>query len=158
MLLHQTQNQVAECLKRFRVICCGRRWGKTPEAIEEIKGKALSRPSRIVYIAPTYQQSRDIAWEQLRNELKPIIIDCNETRLELRVKTQDKGISFICLRGWESIEGLRGQKFDLMILDEVAMMRNFWSNWQEILRPTLTDTKGEAMFISTPKGFNRDSG
>jgi phage terminase large subunit len=33
-------------------------------------------------------------------------------------------------------------------------MRNFWLNWSEVLRPTLTDREGEALFISTPKGFN----
>jgi phage terminase large subunit len=48
---------------------------------------------------------------------------------------------------------LRGQKFDLVVLDEVAMMRGFAGTWQEVIRPTLTDTKGEALFISTPKGF-----
>lgn len=62
--------------------------------------------------------------------------------------------SLIQLRGWEAIEGLRGQAFDLLIIDEVAMMRNFWTNWEEVLRPTLTDKKGSVIFISTPKGFN----
>jgi PBSX family phage terminase large subunit len=136
------------------VICCGRRWGKTTEAIEEIKGKALYRPTRIAYIANTYQQARDIAWEQLKNELRPIITDANESRLELKVKTIDGKSSLIILRGWESVDTLRGQKFDFLVLDEVASMRNFWTNWSEVLRPTLTDTKGEAMFISTPAGFN----
>ncbi len=154
MHLHTTQKIVASSPARFRVLCCGRRWGKTTEAIEEIKGKALSKPSRIVYIAPTYQQARDIAWAQLKAELDPIIVNCNESRLELIVKTQSNEVSHIFLRGWESVETLRGQFFDLMIIDEVAMVRNFKENWEEVLRPTLTDTRGEALFISTPKGFN----
>ncbi len=58
------------------------------------------------------------------------------------------------LRGWEAIETLRGQSVDFIVLDEVAMYRNFWRTWQEVIRPTLTDRKGRAMFISTPKGFN----
>ena len=40
------------------------------------------------------------------------------------------------------------------MIDEIASMRNWWINWQEVIRPTLTDTKGEGLFISTPKGFN----
>ena len=154
MTLTPAQKIIAKDRHRFRVLNCGRRFGKTTLATEEIKGKALSKPSRISYIAPTYQQSRDIAWQILLNELKPIIKKVNESRLELTVHTTKGGESLIQLRGWESIETLRGQKFDLLILDEVAMMRNYWINWEEVIRPTLTDTKGEAMFISTPKGFN----
>lgn len=154
MVLHQAQNEIAESTHRYRVVNCGRRFGKTTLAIEEIKGKALSKPSRIAYIAPTYQQARDIAWEMLKNELNPIITNVNESRLELKVRTLDNKESLIVLRGWEAVETLRGQRFDFLIIDEVASMRNFWTGWQEVLRPTLTDTKGEALFISTPKGFN----
>ena len=154
MLLHPTQDQIAEDSHRFKVICCGRRWGKTTYSIEEIKGMALYRESRIAYIAPTYAQARDIAWSMLLKELKPIIKKVNETRLELEVLNLKGTMSYICLRGWEAIETLRGQRFDLIVLDEIASMRNWWSNWHEVVRPTLTDTKGQTIFISTPKGFN----
>jgi len=148
------QSEIAKDIHRFRVVCVGRRGGKTTLAVEEIKGRAISKPVRIVYIAPTYQQARDIAWEMLKKELYPAIISINDSRLEIKTKTQIGGESLIILRGWESIETLRGQAFDFLVVDEVAMMRNFWVNWQEVLRPTLTDTKGEVMFISTPSGFN----
>lgn len=154
MVLHETQKVTAKDTHRFRVLCCGRRWGKTTEAVEEIKGCALAKNARIVYVAPTFQQARDIAWETLKKELEPIINNINESRLELRVKNIKGGESVIILRGWEAIETLRGQKFDFIVLDEVAMMRNFWLHWEEVIRPTLTDAKGECLFISTPKGFN----
>lgn len=154
MLLHPTQNIVAASRHRFRVCCNGRRWGKTTLAIEEIKGKALFHSKRIVYIAPTYQQARDIAWEELKKELNPIILNVNESRLELKVATKDGKESIIFLRGWEAVETLRGQQFDFVVIDEIASMRNFWSSWYEVIRPTLTDKKGEVLFISTPKGFN----
>lgn len=154
MILTPAQNQIASDLHRFRVVNCGRRFGKTTLAIEEIKGKALSKPSRICYVAPTYQQARDIAWEALKKELSPVAIAINESRLEIRIKTVKGGESIILLRGWESIETLRGQKFDFIVVDEIASMRNWLNNWQEVIRPTLTDMRGEALFISTPKGFN----
>lgn len=155
MLLHKTQDKIAIDTHRFRVLCCGRRWGKTTLAVEEIKGKALAKPCRIAYIAPTIQQARDIAWEMIKKELKPITIKARESpSLDISVHTLNGGHSDIILRGWESVETLRGQSFDFLIIDEIAMMRNFWVNWNEVLRPTLTDRKGEAMFISTPKGFN----
>lgn len=147
MVLHPAQSLILSDTHRFRVINCGRRFGKTTLAVEEIKCLALSRPAKIAYIAPTYQQARDIAWQMLIKELKPK--KPNESRLEFRIKD-----SLIQLRGWEAIETLRGQAFDFIVIDEVAMMRNFWVNWEEVIRPTLTDTKGQVMFISTPKGFN----
>lgn len=154
MILHQTQKEIAKDNHRFRVLCCGRRWGKTTLAVEEIKGVALYKKARIAYIAPTFQQARDIAWQMLIKELKPIIKRVNESRLELEVLNKDGDISLIVLRGWEAIETLRGQFFDFIVIDEVASMRNFNVYWHEVVRPTLTDRKGQVMFISTPKGFN----
>lgn len=154
MILTPAQNNIAVDLHRFRVVNCGRRFGKTTLAIEEIKGKAVYRESRICYIAPTFQQARDIAWEQLKKEFSSLANNINESRLEIKVPTIKNKESLIQLRGWESVETLRGQLFDFLVIDEVAMMRNFKSMWQEVLRPTLTDRKGEVLFISTPKGFN----
>lgn len=146
---HQAQKQIALDRHRFRVLCCGRRFGKTTLAIEEMKGRASIPNSRICYIAPTYQQSRDIAWNELKNHLRDVA-DFNESRLEIKLVNG----SLIQLKGWEAIETLRGQKFNLIVLDEVAMMRNFQLTWEEVIRPTLTDERGEVLFISTPKGFN----
>src|SRR3990167_4882580 len=154
MFLTHSQAIIASDSHRFRVLRCGRRFGKTSLAAEEIKGIALSKPTRIAYIANNYQQARDIMWEMLKKELKPATVDTNESRLEIKTKTINNDESLIVLRGWESVENLRGQAFDFLVLDEVAQMRNFWVNWQEVLRPTLTDRKGSVLFASTPKGFN----
>ena len=153
MLLHSSQRKILNDLHRFRVIRCGRRFGKTTLAVEEIKCAALEKERRIVYLAPTFQQARDIAWEHMKKEFGAAA-QVNESRLEIRVSNQQGTESLIVLRGWESVETIRGQAFDFMVIDEVAMMRNFWTNWEEVLRPTLTDRKGQVMFISTPSGFN----
>lgn len=150
LTFHQAQREIALDPHRFRVVCCGRRFGKTTLAIDQMKGRATLPNSRVAYIAPTFQQARDIAWNELKNDCKDAAESINESRLEVRLVNG----SLIILRGWEAIETLRGQKFDLVVLDEVAMMRNFWLMWQEVVRPTLTDNKGEGLFISTPKGFN----
>jgi PBSX family phage terminase large subunit len=154
LILTPAQIQIASDTHRFRVVNCGRRFGKTTLAVEEIKGKAIAKESSICYLANTYQQARDIAWNILKKELRNVAKSVNESRLEIRVHTVDGGESLIVLRGWESVDTLRGQHFDFLVVDEVASMKNFWSNWEEVLRPTLTDTRGEALFISTPKGFN----
>ena len=65
MLLTPSQKIIAKDTHRFRVANCGRRFGKTILASEEIKGKAISDEVRIAYIAPTYGQARDIIWHVL---------------------------------------------------------------------------------------------
>jgi PBSX family phage terminase large subunit len=155
MQLTPAQKLIAVDRHRFRVVNCGRRFGKTTLAILEMVAKAISKPNlKIAYVAPTYQQARDIAWQELKKITEPIISNVNESRLEIELITTQGKTSTIVLRGWESIETLRGQKFDFIVIDEIASMRNWWVNWQEVIRPTLTDTKGHGLFISTPKGFN----
>lgn len=152
--LTPAQEAIATDTHRFRVVNCGRRFGKTVLAIDQIKACAAYRTSRIAYIAPTFQQARDIAWAQLKNDFANSGATINEARLEIRIRNIHGQESLIMLRGWESVETLRGQAFDLLVIDEVSSMRNFMEQWQQVLLPTLTDRRGEAMFISTPKGFN----
>jgi PBSX family phage terminase large subunit len=155
MNLHSAQAVIASDRHRFRVVNCGRRFGKTTLAVLEMVAKAIYGNDRnICYVAPTYAQARDIAWLELKKICQPIANKINESRLEITLNTTKGGTSVISLRGWESIETLRGQKFHFIVVDEIASMRNWWANWQEVIRPTLTDYKGEALFISTPKGFN----
>jgi PBSX family phage terminase large subunit len=155
MILHKTQEIVAQDKHRFRVVNCGRRWGKTTLAILEMVAKAVFKDdAKVVYIAPTYQQARDIAWNELKKICDPVALNVNEARLEITLKTKTGGTSIIWLRGWESVETLRGQRFDFVVIDEIASMRNFFMNWEEVIRPALTDRKGEVLFVSTPKGFN----
>lgn len=153
--LTPAQKQIISSRARFRVINCGRRFGKTTLSVYEIIGRASVRgESTVCYIAPTYQQARDIAWELLKKIVAPVTTSVNESRLEIKIRARSGQQSMIILRGWEAVESLRGQKFDLLVLDEVASMKNYWLLWEEVLRPTLTDNKGHAIFISTPKGFN----
>ncbi len=120
----------------------------------EITAKAYAKEANIIYVATTYQQARDIAWTILKNLVDPIVLSINESRLEIKVRNLIGTSSTITLRGWENIDTLRGQSIDFAVIDEVAMMSNFEENWQEVIRPTLSDRKGEVLFISTPKGFN----
>ncbi len=155
IILTPAQDEIAKDTHRFRVVVCGRRFGKTTLAVLEMVARAVYKTDcRIAYISPTYQMSRDIAWLELKKICKPIVKKINESRLEIQVHTVHRTTSTISLRGWESIDTLRGQLFDFIVIDEIASMRNWESNWQEIIRPTLTDRRGEVLFITTPKGFN----
>lgn len=116
--------------------------------------EAVSKKDRnIFYIAPTQKQARSIIWEALKARLAGIG-EANESRLEMKVPTQDGGYSIIYIAGWENRENFRGMKAHMIVFDELDTMRQFFIGWQEIFRPALTDTRGKATFIGTPKKEN----
>ena len=156
MNLHQTQKIVAEDTHDYRVVCCGRQWGKTTLAVLEMIACAYAAKGKeVAYFATTFDQARNIAWTILKEFTKPVWAKSpNESRLELWVTTQDGGESRITLRGFENVETARGQQFDFLVIDEAAQMKNWDYNWQAVLAPTLAFRKGKALFISTPLGFN----
>lgn len=150
MILHDAQRKIVSSTARFKVVVCGRGFGKTLVATEILGYNAVTKPvARILYISPTYQSSRDIAWSRLKNRYRDAITKANESLLELTLLNG----STIVLRGWESVDTLRGQEFDLIVIDEVDSMRRFWEGWEEVLRPTLRVSQGPVVFIGTPKGF-----
>lgn len=151
---HNKQNEVILSDARYKIIRAGRRSGKSTLEIEEMAFTAVSGKSRnIFYICPTQKQSRAIIWEALKERLAKIG-EPNESRLEYKVPTVDKGYSTIFVAGWENRENFRGMKADLIVFDEVDTMKDFFIGWQEIFRPALTDVGGHATFIGTPKKEN----
>jgi len=152
--LHEAQKKIVKSNFRFKVIRAGRRSGKTTLEIEEMLFTAVSEKDQyIFYLAPTQSQARDIIWEALKNRIGSIG-KANESRLEMRVPTQEGRYSIIYVSGWENRENFRGKKAHLIVFDELDTMRNFQLAWQEIFRPALMDTKGKATFIGTPKKEN----
>lgn len=158
MRLTPSQSQIAKSKARFRILNCGRRFGKTILAIEEMVGVAIKKKDRrVAYFAPTRDDAREITWNLLLSKCEKIITYKNESLLQIKIMTLDGGESQIALYGWESVQERgkgRGLANDFIVCDEVAQYRNFWLGWNDVLSPTLIDRKGSAMFISTPKGFN----
>jgi phage terminase large subunit len=135
---------------RFVVVVAHRRFGKTVAAINEAIKSAIECPlerPRIGYIAPTYSQAKRVAWDYLTDYTRPLGATANIA--ELRVDFWDRRIQ---LYGSDNPDSLRGQYFDLVVLDEIADQNP--KIWNEIIRPALADRRGKAIFIGTPKGQN----
>ena len=154
--LHENQSKIFDDTHRFRVCCCGRRFGKTLLSVEEMFSLAfLKHNSNIAYCAPTFSLARDIAWDLLLKRCKDNIVSKNEARLEVIILCYDgKSTSKINLKSWDAVNSFLGQEFDLVILDEVSKYTGFRYGWEEIISPTLIARKGMVMFISTPNGKN----
>lgn len=147
---HDDQATVFESGKRFLVLFCGRRWGKTRGAIMWLVMKTLLGRNRLGWwVSPTYKQAK-VAWRYffLLFRRSGIIRSFNRSELtvylilgcRIEFKTADQP------------DNLRGEGVNALVLDEFASMNP--STWSEVLRPTLIDTKGCACFIGTPKGMN----
>ena len=149
--LRRRQALVFSCEKRFIVVVAGRRWGKTTLAIWWLIVNAFSGDDRLCYyIAPTYRQAKRIAWAVLK-KLVPSSARSRISEQELLL-TLPNG-STIQLHGADHPDSLRGVGLDFVVLDEYASMRA--ETWTEVVQPMLSDKLGRALFISTPKSFNR---
>ena len=149
MKLSTPQKTVADCQKRFRTLVTGRRFGKTTLAIRELCYHARTPDQTCWYVAPSYRQSKQIVWEQLKARLFKLnwIKRANEAELTITLKNNSK----ICLRGADNADSLRGVGINFLVMDEVASIPQ--EAWTEVLRPTLSDTQGKALFCGTPKGI-----
>lgn len=150
MRLTPPQSDIFQSPDRFRVVVAGRRFGKTFLSTAELLNKALSEPDQNVwYVAPTYKAAKEIAWDMLTSQIPIEYIDkTNETALTINLKNG----SSISLKGAEKPDNLRGRSLDFVVLDEFADMRK--EAWFEVIRPSLSDRQGGALFIGTPKGRN----
>lgn len=146
------QRQVHDSLKRFNVLVCHRRFGKTVLAVNElIKSAALCKlpDPRCAYIAPYFAQAKTIAWDYLK-QFTNVIPGVEKNEAELRVDLP--GGARISLYGADNPDRLRGLYFDDVWMDEPADHPP--RLWPEIIRPALSDRKGRGSFIGTPKGRN----
>lgn len=144
-------------LRRFNVIICHRRFGKTHFAVNEMIDRGLRcslHNPQYAYIAPTYGQAKRVVWDILKTYVKDIPgVAVNEAELRIdipRPSTRDR-VRFMLL-GAENPGSLKGLYLDGVILDEYAEMNPVI--WSEVIRPALSDRTGWGIFIGTPKGQN----
>lgn len=129
-----------------------RRAGKTVATINDKIKRAIedAKPDgRYAYIAPLYNQAKDIAWSYLKQYAYPLL-SAPPNESELRVDLING--SRIRLYGADNPDRLRGLYLDGVTLDEYGDMKP--SLWTDVIRPALSDRKGWATFIGTPKGKN----
>jgi hypothetical protein len=138
--------------KRFNVLCCGRRWGKTKLSEElllspddDTNGALNGFP--VAYFAPTYKMLMEV-WRAVVNMSQSITV--NKSEVEKRIELIGGGV--IDMWSLDTPDSIRGRKYKRIIVDEAATVTNLKYAWTEVMRPMLTDLKGDAWFLSTPKG------
>ena len=141
-------------LARFNVVVCHRRFGKTVFAINQMIKSAIQdlqlgkKAPRYAYLAPLFKQAKTVAWD----ELKRLLYDFPDVKFNEAELRADFMGARIQLYGADNPDTLRGIYLDGVILDEYAQMNP--KMYSEVIRPALSDRKGWAIFIGTPKGKN----
>jgi phage terminase large subunit len=146
---HKHQKKLHDDKHRYKVVVAGRRFGKSVFARHHCVLNAIHNPGLYWIVNPTYRQGKQIHWHDLKKEVPHQLIDYkNEQELSIHLKNGSR----IEIKGADNEDALRGVGLKGVILDEAADQKS--KTWWEIIRPTLVDSKGWAVFIGTPKGFN----
>ena len=147
--LHPAQLEIFNSTKRFKVVAAGRRFGKSRLAAWILLINAIQSTEKdVFYIGPTFQQSKDIMWLMLKELGADLIAAAHENTAVLTLINGRR----IYLKGSDRPDSLRGVGLAYVVLDEYASMKPVV--WEQIIRPTLADVRGGAMFIGTPAGKN----
>ena len=135
---------------RFKVVAAGRRCGKSRLAATTLIIEALRCPagSAVLYVAPTNGQARQIIWDVLLEIGRDVIQNSHINNMDITMINGAK----IYVRGADRPDTLRGVSLTYAVLDEVADIKP--EAWEQVIRASLSDRKGRAIFIGTPKGRN----
>lgn len=151
LLLHKKQQEIWLDKNRFKVIVCGRRFGKTHYVREKLSFLTNNRNHLYWYVAPTYSLAKDLLWEPLKERWDALgwLYQKDESRLMIkRMKTR----TVIQLKSAQKERSLRGKGLDGVFLDEMSDIP--LQCWTHAIRPALSDKRGFAEFLGTPKGMN----
>lgn len=143
---HPLQREVLQSPARFKVVACGRRWGKTTMAMVAAV-EAVIDGQYVWWVLPFYSMAAEI-WRDLKQTLKAVTAHKSET--ERRIETVTGGV--ISVKSGDKPESLRGVGLDAVVIDEAAFVAE--EVWTASLRPALSDREGRALLISTPRGRN----
>lgn len=148
---HTAQMEVHHSEARFRVVCAGRRFGKSLLASRECMARLIVPNQRVWIVAPTYDLTRKVFREVFwgfNRYLPRWIAKSSETDLKVELVNG----SIVECKSADNPVSLIGEGVNFLIIDECARISE--TVWTEALRPTLTDTEGDVLLISTPQGMN----
>lgn len=138
--------------QRWACLVVHRRAGKTVSGINDLIRAAITcrlESPHFAYIAPYRSQAKSVAWDYLKRYAAPIMESANEAELKVTLLNGGR----ISLFGADNADAMRGLYFDGVFLDEFGDYRP--SVWGNVIRPTLSDRQGWAVFSGTPKGKNQ---
>jgi hypothetical protein len=143
---HRSQAEILAAPARFRVLACGRRFGKTVYGQHRLVPPALAGKP-VGWFAPSYKYFSE-AWRDFHRALRPVIARSNATEKRIELITGGS-IEFWSLT---DPDAGRSRKYARVVIDEAAKVPRLEEAWNAAIRPTLADLRGDADLLSTPRG------
>jgi len=155
---HPKQWLFHRAVSRFRIACCGRRFGKSTMAAYDLAPELFLPRRRYWIVGPTY----DLGEKEFRVLWDALIIKQGlgkERRLK-KAYNKRSGEMFmefpwqtrVEVRSADHPEFLVGESLHGVIVSEAAKQKR--DTWERYIRAALADYRGWATFPTTPEGFN----
>lgn len=158
--LHAGHLEVLSDPARFKVLACGRRWGKTL-IVSLLALSAMFQIRRRVWIVSADYSLTEKVFRELYNIL---VNQLGVIEPGKKGKARNQKGDYYLETPWGSVleakslerpDSLAGEANDLVIVDEAALCSEIEDIWSQMIQPTLMDKEGSALFISTPRGKNQ---
>jgi hypothetical protein len=155
--LHKAQLEIFNSPERFKIVAAGRRFGKSYLSCVQLIIEGLKETNEfghnlkktdVWYVAPTFTQGKEIMWRLLKELGEGVITSFHENTATATLINGRR----ICIKGSDRPDTLRGVPISYVVMDEYATMKA--EVWEMIIRPSLSDVQGGALFIGTPAGKN----
>jgi len=162
---HEGQRDLHQNRTRFKVVRCGRRWGKTFFGGHEMATRVITPspyaggPSIGWVVGPNYVDAEK-EFRIIYDDMRRLGVDRDSLRF---VNNSDSGAMHIKTSWGAEVIGKSAQHPDKLVgegLDWVLMVeagRHKRQTWGQYIRPTLSDKRGEALFSGVPEGKSEHS-
>lgn len=150
------QQSILDSTARFGIARAGRRYGKTKVAARKLVRKTLAtdRPTVNWWVANTYRNVQRGYREVLKQTPRELLAKPPPAVTAATLELQFKDGSRIEFYSAGSPDAMAGEGVGFVVADEAALWPNGDTVWNQIVRPTLMDTGGGALIISTPRGHD----
>jgi len=145
---HPAQAQAHAEARRFSVLDAGRRWGKDVWQLERLVEPAL-HGYPVGWFFPTYKMLGD-AWRESKLALQPVT--ARKWEVEHRIELLGGGV--FDMWSLQDPDKARGREYKRIAVNEAGEVAQLQYAWEYVLRATLADLRGDAIFAGTPKGLN----
>ena len=147
--VNQTRKDILNDPSRFKVLVCGRRWGKTILSLMYLLKDPFQEGERRWFITPTYRQGKMIVFPILRQMFAGFVgAKLNESEMSVVFENGAE----LAVKGADNEHNLRGVELTKCVMDEMAYIKPHV--WEEIVYPMLATTQGSVLFIGTPSGYD----
>ena len=147
--INAIRKEILSASTRFKVLVCGRRWGKTVLSLMYLMKDPFQANERRWFITPTYRQGKMIVFPILRQMFQGFTgAKLNESEMSVVFNNGAE----LAVKGADNEHNLRGVELTKCVMDEMAYIKPHV--WEEIVYPMLATTQGCALFIGTPNGYD----